>query len=55
MNAQEMADLAALVDRIDNLLKQFVAETSPERLSVLRAEVTEATDKLKRAALRFQN
>ena len=55
MNAREMAELAFLIERIDELLNQFVKETSPEPLSVLRAALVEATDKLKRIALSFQN
>jgi hypothetical protein len=55
MNAWEMAGLAALVDRIDELLHQFVEEDLARAVTVLRAELLEATDKLKQVALSFQN
>ncbi len=51
MNARELAELTALIERIDDLLKQYDKETSLERIAALQAELTEATGKLKRVAL----
>ena len=55
MNARELAELTALIERIDDLLKQYYKETSLERIAALQAELTEATGKLKRVALSLQN
>lgn len=55
MDARDWADLTALIERIDDLLKQYYQETSPERIAALQAELTEATEKLKRVALSLQN
>jgi hypothetical protein len=55
MNARELADLTALIERVDDLLKQYYGETSPERIAALQAELTEATETLKRIALSLQN
>jgi 5-carboxymethyl-2-hydroxymuconate isomerase len=55
MNARDWAELNALIERIDDLLKEYFRETSAERIVALQAEITEATDKLKRTALSLQN
>jgi hypothetical protein len=55
MNARELAELTALIERIDDLLKLYYKETSRERIAALQAELTGATERLKRAALSFQN
>lgn len=55
MNARDWSELTALIERIDDLLKEYFRETSPERIAALQVEITEATDKLKRLALSFQN
>ena len=55
MNTRDIAELTALLDRINELIEQLVEETSPERTALLRAEINEATEKLKRMAFSFQN
>ena len=55
MNAKDWGDLTALIERIDELLKQYYKETWPERIATLQVELTEATEKLKRVALSLQN
>jgi hypothetical protein len=55
MKAPELANLTALIGRVDDLLKQYYRETSPERIAALQTELTEATEKLKRIALSLQN
>ena len=55
MNARELAELTALIESIDDLLKQYYKETSLERIAALQAELTEATGRLKRVALSLQN
>ncbi len=55
MNAREAADVVALLDRIDELLRGFIRTQSEERQAAIKAELEEATDRLKRIALSFQN
>jgi hypothetical protein len=55
MNTREAADLAKLLDRVNELLCEFVVTTSVERQAVIKTELEEAVDKLKRTALSFQN
>lgn len=55
MNARDWAELNALIERIDDLLKQYYQETSPDQITALQAQLTEATEKLKRVALSLQN
>jgi hypothetical protein len=55
MNAREAADVVALLDRNNELLQEFMKAQSGERLAAIKAELEEATDRLQRIALSFQN
>jgi len=55
MNAGEAADVVALLDRINELLREFKRSQSGERQAAIKAELEEATDRLQRIALSFQN
>jgi hypothetical protein len=51
MNRRDMIDLRELVERIDRLLKEYLKASNPEQLAILEAEITAATEKLKRTAV----
>ena len=55
MNAREAADVVALLDRINELLREFMRAQSEERQATIKAELEEATNRLQRIALSFQN
>ncbi len=55
MNKHQMGDLAELVERIDRLIHEYMQPSTVEHEAALKAELEEATDKLKRIALSFQN
>ncbi len=55
MNKREMADMVELVEKIDRLIHEYMQPSAVEHEALLRAELEEATDKLKRIALSFQN
>jgi len=55
MNKREMADLVELVERIDRLIHEYMQASTVGHETALRAELEEATDKLKRIALSLQN
>ncbi len=55
MNAREAADVVVLLNRIDELLREFMRTESEERQAAIKAELEEATDRLQRIALSFQN
>ena len=55
MNKREMADMVELVEKIDRLIHEYMQPSTAEHEAILRAELEEATDKLKRIALSFQN
>jgi len=55
VNAREAADVVALLDRINELLREFKRSQSGERQAAIKAELEEATDRLQRIALSFQN
>ena len=54
MNKRQMIDLCDLLYRIDWLLKEYLMASSPQRLTVLEAEIT-AKEKLQRIAAGFIN
>jgi len=54
MNAREANDLAELLDRINELLSEFMGAPE-ERQYAIRVELEEAKERLKRIALSFQN
>ncbi len=50
-----MIDLTELLERIDRLLKEYMAASTPERLAFLEAEITAAKEKLQRIAASLMN
>ncbi len=54
MNAREAKDLAEQLDRINELLSEFMG-ASEERQYAIRAELEKAKERLKRIAFSFQN
>jgi len=55
MNRRDLIDLHELVERIDRLLEEYLRASNPEQLAILEAEITAATEKLKRIATRLFN
>jgi hypothetical protein len=50
MNRRDMLGLRELIERIDRLLKEYLRASNPDQLAILEAEITAATEKLKRTA-----
>jgi hypothetical protein len=55
MNRRDMIDLRELLERIDQLIKEYLKASTPERLAFLEAEITAAKEKLQRIAASFIN
>ena len=50
MNKRDMIHLRELIERIDRLLREYLMASNPDQLMILEAEITAATEKLKRTA-----
>jgi hypothetical protein len=50
MNKREISDLRELLERIEQLLKEYLKASRPHQLTVLEDEITAAKEKLKRIA-----
>ena len=55
MNKRKMIELRELLERIDQLLKEYLMASSPDQLAVLEAEITAARQKLKQIAASLVN
>jgi len=55
MNRRDMLDLGELLERIDQLINEYMRASTPERLAFLEAEITAAKEKLQRIAASFRN
>jgi hypothetical protein len=55
MNKCDMIDLRELLERIDQLLKEYLRASNPAQLAILEAEITAAKSKLKRIAASLVN
>jgi excisionase family DNA binding protein len=55
MNRRDMLDLGELLERINQLINEYMRASTPERLAFLEAEITAAKEKLQRIAAKFIN
>jgi hypothetical protein len=55
MNRRDMLDLGELLERIDQLINEYLKALTPEHLAFLEAEITAAQEKLQRVAASFIN
>jgi len=55
MNRRDMLDLGELLERINQLINEYMRASTPERLAFLEAEITAAKEKLQRIAASFRN
>ena len=55
MNEREIIELRELLERIDQLLKEYLKAATPERLAFLEAEITAAKEKLQQIAASLMN
>jgi hypothetical protein len=55
MNRRDMLDLGELLERIDQLINEYMKASTPEHLGFLEAEITAAKEKLQRIAASFNN
>ena len=55
MNQRELTDLTELLERIDQLINEYMRASTPEYLAFLEAEITAAKEKLQRVAASFSN
>ena len=55
MNQRELIDLTELLERIDQLINEYMRASIPEHLAFLEAEITAAKEKLQRIAASLVN
>ncbi len=55
MNQRELIDLTELLERIDQLINEYMRASIPEHLAFLEAEITAAKEKLQRIAASLIN